>query len=327
MAILAGAERRAVSAAGTVPAGPAGPAGSVGVGVASSLSPEETAEARRLLEIACRALPGAAEPVINLAEFESLSGRHEAALASLSAFPEDATARNQAGNILVRQGKIDEAVREYRRAVRIEPSVTDYLLNLAAVYLELESFSDAEDCVRKALERGPSPRAYLLAGNIALVYGDWVRAEAAYRVGLEAVPDDAVLLMALARTYLGARKLKKAEECGRRLAEVDPERGEAFKREYLETTTESLSCSSCGRIWLVPRVLPAQSGESIRGMPPDDSPAGVCPRCGKAYCIACRKTELQDNRFTCPDCGEALKLSDNRLRWLVRESMKRAGED
>jgi tetratricopeptide (TPR) repeat protein len=324
MAILAGATG-AASATGTT----AGTTGTVlgKNGSTSCLSPEEAAEARRLLEKACRALPEAAEPVINLAELESLSGDHEAALVRLSALPENAAARNQAGNILVRQGRIDEAVREYRRAVRMDPSVTEYLLNLAAAYLEIESFSDAEDCVRKALERDPSPRAYLLAGNIASVYGDWVRAEAAFRVGLEAAPDDAVLLLALARTYLGARKLKKAEECARRLDEIDPERAAAFDREYLETTTESLSCSSCGRIWRIPRDLPAQSGASIRGMPPDDSPAGVCPRCGKVYCIACRKSELQDNRFTCPDCGEALKLSDNRLRWLVRESMKRAGKD
>jgi len=318
MAILAGATVTMDTATGTVPEEN---------GSTPSLSPEEAAEARRLLEKACKALPGAAEPVINLAELESLSGDHEAALASLSALPENAAARNQAGNILVRQGKIDEAVREYRRAVRIDPSMTEYLLNLAAAYLEIESFSDAEDCVRKALERDPSPRAYLLAGNIALVYGDWVRAETAFRVGLEAAPDDSVLLLALARTYLGARKLKKAEECATRLAKVDQARASAFNQEYLETTTESLSCSSCGRTWRIPRNLPAQSGESIRGMPPDDSPAGVCPRCGKVYCIACRKADLQDNRFTCPDCGEPLKLSDNRLRWLVRESMRRAGED
>jgi len=321
MAILASAGRPAGSpglSAGTVPMVAAS---------APSLGSDEAAEARRLLETACKALPGAAEPVINLAELESLSGDHAAALACLSSFPEDAAARNQAGNILVRQGKIDEAVREYRRAVRIDPSVTEYLLNLAAAYLEIESFSDAEDCVRKALERDPSPRAYLLAGNVALVYGDWVRAEAAFRVGLEASPDDAALLMALARTYLGARKLRKAEECARKLAEVDPSRGAAFSEEYLEATTENLSCASCGRTWRIPRELPAQSGASIRGMPPDDSPAGLCPRCGKVYCIACRKGELQDNRFTCPDCGEALKLSDNRLRWLVREGMKRVGEE
>ena len=58
-------------------------------------------------------------------------------------------------------------------------------------------------------------------------------------------------------------------------------------------------------------------------MPPDESPAGICPRCGKVYCIACRKDDLVENRFTCPDCGETLKLSDNRLRYLVRQYIKK----
>ena len=61
-------------------------------------------------------------------------------------------------------------------------------------------------------------------------------------------------------------------------------------------------------------------------MPPDDSPAGACPSCGKIFCIACRKDQLQDSRFTCPDCGEGLKLSDNRLRYLVRLHLQRDAE-
>ena len=292
----------------------------------TGLSLAQASEARRLLEAARAALPGKVEPVVNLAELESLLGNHGAALASLKAFPEDAAARNQAGNILVREGRVDEALREYRRATALDPSVPDYLLNLASTYLETENYSDAEDCVRKALERGATPRAYLLAGDIALVYGDWVRAEAAYRVGLEAAPGDPALLLSLARTYLGARKHRKAEETARLLAEADPVRAEAFSREYLDATTEAISCASCGRPWRVPWDLPAQSGASIRGMPPDESPAGACPRCGKVYCIACRKADLQDNRFTCPDCGETLKLSDNRLRWLVREGLRKAGD-
>ncbi|MEI6876393.1 MAG: hypothetical protein WCL50_14835, partial [Spirochaetota bacterium] len=60
----------------------------------------------------------------------------------------------------------------------------------------------------------------------------------------------------------------------------------------------------------------------VRGMPPDEAPAGACPSCGKIFCIACRKESLVENRFTCPDCGENLKLSDNKLRWLVREALE-----
>jgi len=73
----------------------------------------------------------------------------------------------------------------------------------------------------------------------------------------------------------------------------------------------------------VPRDLPRQSSANVRAMPPDESPAGECPCCGRIFCIACRKAGLVDSRFTCPDCGEALKLTDNRLRYLVRESIRR----
>jgi predicted RNA-binding Zn-ribbon protein involved in translation (DUF1610 family) len=141
-------------------------------------------------------------------------------------------------------------------------------------------------------------------------------------VGLERAPSDGGLLLALARTYLGAQKAKKAEECLSRLEEADPARAMRFREEFLAATTETISCAGCGRLWRLPRDLPAQSGASVRAMPPDEAPAGACPRCGKVFCIACRKADLKDSRFTCPDCGEGLKLQDNRLRYLVRESLK-----
>jgi predicted RNA-binding Zn-ribbon protein involved in translation (DUF1610 family) len=162
----------------------------------------------------------------------------------------------------------------------------------------------------------------LLAGNLAKVYGDLPRAEAAYRLGLETLPEDPSLLAALGHTYLGLRKAAKAESIAQKLEALAPERASRLRSDILEATTEPLSCSLCGRAWRAPRDLPAQSASTIRAMPPDDSPAGACPRCGKIFCISCRKAELQDSRFTCPDCGEALKLSDNRLRYLVRESIR-----
>jgi tetratricopeptide (TPR) repeat protein len=296
---------------------------------------EAAGRAREFLERARAALPGSVEPAVNLAELESLLGHEERALAELAAFPDEPQARNQAGNVLARSGKIEEAAREYEKAIAAcanakhaasgssLPSLGEYEANLAAAYFELERYSEAEERIRKALDLGAGPRVYLLAGNLALVYGDWVRAETSYRAGLELDPESAELLFALGRCYVGARKQAKAEDCVERLEKLDSGRAARLKAELLEALTELISCSSCGRSWRLPRDIPAQSGASIRGMPPDDSPAGSCPRCGKVFCIACRKDALVDNRFTCPDCGESLKLSDNRLRYLVREALKR----
>ena len=302
--------------------------------------------ARGYLEAAHAALPEESAPAINLASLESKEGKTEAAIAVLAPFPGDAAARNQAGNAYAfaaeasteaafkRNELLESAVREYQAATNIDASSGEYQTNLAAAYIELERYSDAEERLRKALDSGGGTRALLLAGNLAMIFGEAPRAEAAYRVGLETDPTDPALIAALGRCYLGLRNQAKAEEMlgrlealaasdGRRCEEAGS-RASSLRAEILEATTEKLSCATCGRLWRVPRETPAQSGASIRAMPPDDSPAGACPRCGKIYCIACRKDALADSRFTCPDCGEVLKLSDNRLRYLVRESLKRA---
>jgi len=293
-------------------------------------------ETRRRLEAAVEALPGEKAPIFNLAEFLSIERRHEEALKLLAIFDDDPDARNQAGNIFARKGQdaargasTEEAEasymaaeREYRRALALDPSRAEFHENLAGVCVELGRWSDAEEEIRRALERGPGPRSYLLAGNLAELLGDWPRAEAAYRVGLEAFAEDRNLLLALGRYRLQRQDWKKARDCAASLAAKAPALAAALEAEIVAASTETLSCSSCGRDWLVPRNIPAQSGTNIRGMPPDEAPAGSCPRCGKIYCIACAKEHLDGNRFTCPDCGDFLKLSDNRLRFLVREAMK-----
>jgi len=337
-----------------------------------ALAAGELAEARSRLEAARAVLPEAPEPALNLAELESREGRLEAALAVLAPFPESAPCRNQAGNVLSRAASaerseasaepaeasaepaearrdelLERAAREYEAATGLDPNRPEYQENLAAVYLELDRYSDAEARVRRALDLSqgrdgsgkPSARACLLAGNLASVYGDRPRAEAAYRLGLESSPGDVPLLAALGSSYLSARDFPKARSCVEELRGERPRRAaaprdrspgpeaiaaaERLEAAILESSTEAFSCASCGRTWRVPKDLPAQSGASIRAMPPDDSPAGACPACGKVYCIACRKDSLVENRFTCPDCGQALKLGDNRLRYLVREALKR----
>jgi tetratricopeptide (TPR) repeat protein len=310
-----------------------------------ALARDDLAQARGYLEAARAALPGAPEPAINLADLESREGKTDLALAVLAPFPDNAACRNQAGNAHARAAELalgaptpdaaaieaardradallEAAVREYLQATSLFPSSAEYQANLAAAYLELERYADAEERIRKALDLGGGPSALLLAGNLAKIYGDLPRAEAAYRLGLEASPEDPALLYALGRCYLDLRKADKALSIARSLEGFSPERAGRLRSEIEEATTEPLSCSTCGRRWRVPRDLPPQSAANIRAMPPDESPAGACPRCGNIYCIACRKAELSDSRFTCPDCGEALKLSDNRLRYLVRESIK-----
>jgi tetratricopeptide (TPR) repeat protein/predicted RNA-binding Zn-ribbon protein involved in translation (DUF1610 family) len=306
-----------------------------------ALARGDLAAARGYLEAARAALPGRPEPAVNLADLESREGRLEAALAVLAPFPEEAACRNQAGNAQAhaadrgpglepggeaRTRALEAAALEYLRATILDPSSSEYQANLAAAYIELERYSEADDRVRKALDLGGGARALLLAGNLATIYGDYPRAETAYRVGLEAKPGDPALLFSLGRCYLSLGKADKASGTADKLEALGSteagERAARLRAEIEEATSEKLSCASCGRVWRVPRLLPPQSAASIRAMPPDEAPAGLCPSCGKVFCIACRKSELAESRFTCPDCGQGLKLSDDRLRYLVRQSLR-----
>jgi tetratricopeptide (TPR) repeat protein len=315
-----------------------------------ALSRDDLETARACLDIAHAALSNSPEIAINIADLESRLGHTDLSLAILSPFPEHAACRNQAGNVYARAAisargdsaqqasaagdsarsgarsaddLLELAVREYIRATNLEPYSAEYQANLAAAYIELERYADAEERLRKALDLGGGVRALFLTGNLAQIYGDLPRAEAAYRMGLESSPEDLSLLSALGRTYISLRQYAKAESIAKKLEGIAPDRAARLGAEILEATTEPLSCSGCGRAWRVPRELPAQSAATIRAMPPDDSPAGACPRCGKVFCIACRKDALSaDKRFTCPDCGEILKLGDARLRYLVRESLR-----
>ncbi|MCX7024964.1 MAG: tetratricopeptide repeat protein [Spirochaetes bacterium] len=284
--------------------------------------------AAKSLRMAREALPGESSPAVNLAEALSRQGLADEALAALSAFPDDPACLNQRGNVLVAAGRIEEAAFEYSKAIRLAKGVvpprdeSDYLANYASCCSSLDRWTDAEEALRRAYELYPGAGVLRLLGDVASVYGDWVRAETAYRSAVETDPSDAAAREALARNYLTRGLSDKANAAAASLAEVDPARGMRFAAELLETTTELVSCASCERGWRVPRNIPFQSAASIHAMPPDESPAGACPSCGKVFCIGCRKDQLSGDRFTCPDCGVPLKLTDDRLRWLVREHIR-----
>ena len=80
---------------------------------------------------------------------------------------------------------------------------------------------------------------------------------------------------------------------------------------------EELRCDCCGNTWRVPAPLPAQPSLRIVGEPPDECPAGKCSVCGRILCIKCARGNLRNGRLHCDRFDGALKLSDDRLKYLV----------
>jgi tetratricopeptide (TPR) repeat protein len=281
----------------------------------------DTASAAALFARAAAALPDEAVPAVNLSHSLELLGRSADAVKALGTWPSrNPAAANQLGNLLLAQGKAEEATRAFEAACTLDPSdpdLPDFQVNLAAVLFGQGRYSEAEDYLRKVLERGDDARAMALMGDIASGYGDVGRAEVSYRGALGLEPGNTAILCRLADHYLDRRRYDQADKIAVQLEALDPARAARIHVAVRAATTETLACASCGRTWEIPRPVPDAKRATLRGEPPDDSPAGSCPSCGTVFCVACRKDAIEDGRFTCPDCGERLNLNDDRVRWLV----------
>jgi hypothetical protein len=81
-----------------------------------------------------------------------------------------------------------------------------------------------------------------------------------------------------------------------------------------------ISCHKCNQNWFVPKNLTEGAKLTLKAMPPDNLPAGICPECNKIFCIGCAKEKLQDDgRFACLECGTNLKLQDSGIVYLLNQ--------
>lgn len=286
----------------------------------------DAAGAVESFRMAVSALPDECEPAVNLSEALLRLGNPAEARAALGSWPSRAaSAANQLGTILANGGDIVAAASAYRDACALdsgEPISVDYRTNLAAALLELQEYAEAEETLRTALEARDDGRALMLMGDVCSAYGDAARTELAYRSALQLEPDNALVLDRLARHYLSRRRHAAAQELADRLETQDFAAAASIRAAIHEATVETIACDSCGRSWDVPKPTPVAPRSRLRGEPPDDSPAGSCPNCGKIYCVACRKDGLREGRFICPDCGVPLNLNDDRVRWTVLDRIR-----
>ncbi len=233
---------------------------------------------------------------------------------------------NHMGNIYSENGMFEKAVFSYERAVDLESENTVYLENLSSACLKAEMFSRAEEVVIKLMEiyednnEGDSIPAsvYNLRGNIAWIKGEYRRAEAAFRMGIEKDRGNSTIKLNLASMYMERQRYSEAKELINEVLDESAGDRDALRLlDRLHVLSENkIECALCGRVWWVPKNVPPQSALKIVGEPARDLPAGKCASCGKVYCVNCAMEYIKENRFTCPQCGVPLKLSDDSLRYL-----------
>ena len=280
----------------------------------------KTDEALRMFRKAHEAAPDTVEIIINFSESLYRNGKTEEAFeVCRTAETEDYRIDNHRGNLFAGLGEYEKAAGEYEKALRLAPEDPDVLQNSAAVYMELDMLSRAEELLGKALGIEAVPSVYNLMGNVTFLMGQYERAEAAYREGLGLDPENLLLRCNYADfLYQGGNfEEAKAILAARPDGGEETERERELKRKIREAGEVDFSCALCNRTWRVPRNVEPQPLRRFRGEPPEESPAGRCPECGKVYCVACAKEYLENGKFMCPECNKALKLSDDYLRYLV----------
>jgi lipoprotein NlpI len=138
--------------------------------------------------------------------------------------PDSAAAHNNLGNVLSDQGKLDEALAHFRRALELKPDYAEAQSNLGNVLNEQGKPDEALACYHRALELKPDyADAYIGTGNVLKKRGKPDESLACYRRALELRPDyaDAHVSLGVALYELG--KLDEARACYRRALELKPD--------------------------------------------------------------------------------------------------------
>ncbi len=275
--------------------------------------------AKAMLAQAEASLGSIKEVRANKAELASRQGHHEQALEYIASYPleGDPLIDTRRGNILYRLGRLEDAEEAFRLVLKKDDNNPEWYRNLAGCLIEQGRYGEADELLAKAYEIEPAVKTLELIAYVAGKKGEYPRAEASLRLGLEAEPHNTDLLFSLAWNYVQMARYERANECIAQLEELI-KKNSPLKQSLAElenaitmATTRNINCSLCNIQWTVPRELPPQGALSLRAEPPDTMPAGICPNCSKTYCIGCVKQTLVDRRFHCPDCQQALKLSDN----------------
>ena len=228
-------------------------------------------------------------------------------------------------NFLKEDNQFEKAESYYEKSLELSPRNELLITDYADLCVKTEKISQAENLLARLFMTEPSPKASRIMACIATKKGDYYRAELALRQGIEnstqANEDFILLKIDLANLYLLTNKTFLSQEIAKELKSFSEN---PLVQEFIETLNEKtmrkLSCCKCNENWFVPKNLTEGTKLTLKAMPPDNLPAGICPECGKIFCIGCAKEKLQDDgRFVCLDCGVNLKLQDSGIVYLLNQ--------
>lgn len=261
-------------------------------------------------------------PRINLAIALNKLGYTEKAINTLTNHDDNPEIVNALGNLYAANHQPHEALPYYEQALshtaKTQELYYDILFNKASCLIALEQWADAQDIVRVILEHNPTDiKSLILMGDIWDQLGDYVRAELSWNRAQE-LSDDISVLERLGKHYIKLNKLKKLNKIIEKLESLQEHSLKNRLEELYDSTIHTtLTCTTCGRLWKIPRILPQSTAPlKLHGEIPDDLPAGICPSCNSLYCVQCAKDHLDEGRFICPTCNVRLSINNPQILWI-----------
>jgi protein O-GlcNAc transferase len=184
-------------------------------------------QAEQLYRQALQLRPDSAEAHTGLANVLLEQGRFDEALARyrevLRLRPDSPDAHFNLGLALKRQGQLDDAVASYREALRLRPDFAEAWNNLGTVRAAQGDGDDARTCFERALQFNPShPPAHNNLGKLYQEQGRLDEAEARFREALRLRPHYAEAHYNLGVLFQQERRLDEAAACFRAAVQYRP---------------------------------------------------------------------------------------------------------
>ncbi len=130
----------------------------------------------------------------------------------------------QLGKTLAAQNRIQAAIACYRRAIQLDPSLTEAYLSLGALALQQQDFKGAIVCAQQALKHdNQNSAAYLTLGKALAQQQNWLKAILAYQRSIELQPDSGEAWHDLGDALSKQEQWQEAIVAYRRAIELQPD--------------------------------------------------------------------------------------------------------
>ena len=143
-----------------------------------------------------------------------------------------ASARNGLGNLLALEGRAQDAIAEYRRAIELDPELRTARANLGGALASLGRWDEALEQLRFAVNQCPEcPDSAPQYRNLARALNETGRPEEALdplRKGVALTPDDLELRLDLANQLTATRRPKEALEQYQALLQRQPDHAQCL---------------------------------------------------------------------------------------------------